>query len=183
MPVLPLVGSTSTVLPGWIFPARSASLIMLTPMRSFTLLQGLKLSSLAATVARAPLVTLFRRTSGVCPINSVTSLAIFIGYLQTMVARWPAILGLNLVQGAKEQLATTTTGQGRREAACAQSQRGHADVYRCASWVDRFRGTRLAYRGLSPTAPPPSPQHCLRRGTALRFLYARRGESSHRAAW
>ena len=42
MPVLPLVGSISTVLPGWIFPARSASLIMLTPMRSFTLLQRIE---------------------------------------------------------------------------------------------------------------------------------------------
>ena len=39
MPVLPLVGSMSTVLPGWIFPSRSASAIMLTPMRSFTLAQ------------------------------------------------------------------------------------------------------------------------------------------------
>src|ERR1017187_4122147 len=78
MPVLPLVGSINTVLPGWIFPARSASLIMLTPMRSFTLLHGFWLSSLATTVAFAPAVTLLRRTRGVFPISSVTSFAIFI---------------------------------------------------------------------------------------------------------
>jgi len=35
----------STVLPGWIFPARSASSIMLTPMRSFTLATRIELSS------------------------------------------------------------------------------------------------------------------------------------------
>ena len=84
MPVLPLVGSISTVLPGWILPARSASLIMLTPMRSFTLLQGFMLSSLATTVAPAPAVTLFRRTSGVWPMSSVTSLAIFMSYLHAV---------------------------------------------------------------------------------------------------
>src|SRR5258708_5200457 len=78
MPVLPLVGSMSTVLPGLIFPARSASLIMLTPMRSFTLPTGFWLSSLATTSATHPSVTLLRRTSGVWPISSVTSLAIFI---------------------------------------------------------------------------------------------------------
>src|SRR6516164_4540921 len=78
MPVFPLVGSIKTVLPAWMVPAFSASLIMLTPMRSLTLAQGLKLSSLASTVAFAPAVTLFSRTSGVWPISSVTSLAIFI---------------------------------------------------------------------------------------------------------
>src|ERR1700687_4304531 len=78
MPVLPLVGSINTVLPGWIFPARSASLIMLTPMRSFTLLHGFWLSSLATTLALAPAVTLLRRHRGVFPISSVTSFAIFI---------------------------------------------------------------------------------------------------------
>src|SRR6516164_7475471 len=78
MPVLPLVGSMSTVLPGWIFPERSASSIMLTPMRSFTLESGFWLSSLATTWAAQPLVTLFSRTIGVLPINCVTSFAIFI---------------------------------------------------------------------------------------------------------
>src|SRR3954470_14722886 len=70
MPVLPLVGSTSTVLPGVICPDFSASRIMLTPMRSFTLLHGFMLSILASTVALHPAVTLFRRTSGVLPITS-----------------------------------------------------------------------------------------------------------------
>jgi len=37
MPVFPLVGSISTVLPGCMRPAFSASSIMLTPMRFFTL--------------------------------------------------------------------------------------------------------------------------------------------------
>ena len=59
MPVLPLVGSISTVLPGVIFPSRSAASIMANPMRSFTLLAGLRLSSLATTVAVAPSVTRF----------------------------------------------------------------------------------------------------------------------------
>src|SRR5450755_89688 len=84
MPVLPLVGSISVVLPGWIFPAFSASLIMLTPIRSFTLAHGLKLSSLATIKAATPLVTRFRRTSGVLPISSVTSLAIFMNALHAV---------------------------------------------------------------------------------------------------
>jgi len=77
MPVFPLVGSIKTVLPGWIFPARSASTIMLTPMRSFTLASGLWLSNLATTSAAQPSVTRFSRSSGVLPINSVISFAIF----------------------------------------------------------------------------------------------------------
>ena len=40
MPVLPLVGSMSTVLPGVILPAFSAASIMAKPMRSFTLDSG-----------------------------------------------------------------------------------------------------------------------------------------------
>jgi hypothetical protein len=36
MPVLPLVGSTMVVTPGWINPAASASSIIATPMRSLT---------------------------------------------------------------------------------------------------------------------------------------------------
>jgi hypothetical protein len=47
-------------------------------MRSFTLAQGFWLSSFATTSAAHPSVTLLSRTSGVLPINSVTSLAIFI---------------------------------------------------------------------------------------------------------
>src|SRR5580693_8890327 len=50
---------------------------MLTPMRSFTLPTGFWLSSLATTSATQPPVTLLSLTSGVCPISSVTSFAIF----------------------------------------------------------------------------------------------------------
>ena len=64
MPVLPLVGSTITV-SGPIRPAACAASIMATPMRSLTLLAGLKNSSLAATSAGAPSVILLMRTSGV----------------------------------------------------------------------------------------------------------------------
>src|SRR5690242_10806091 len=67
-----------TVLPGWIFPAFSASVIRLTPIRSFTLEHGLKLSSFASTVALLPFTTLLSCTSGVRPISSVTSFATFI---------------------------------------------------------------------------------------------------------
>src|ERR1700722_13318311 len=63
-------------------PARSASAIMLTPMRSFTLPRGFWLSSFATTSATAPSVTRFNRTSGVRPINSVTSLAIFMDFFR-----------------------------------------------------------------------------------------------------
>jgi hypothetical protein len=77
MPVLPLVGSTIVVLPGLIAPFASASRIIDTPMRSFTLKPGVKDSSFATTVAPAPSVTRLRRTNGVLPINSVASLAIF----------------------------------------------------------------------------------------------------------
>ena len=72
MPVLPLVGSISTVLPGVILPRLSASSIMAKPMRSFTLDAGFWLSSLATTVAGNPAATRFNRTRGVRPINSVT---------------------------------------------------------------------------------------------------------------
>ncbi len=50
IPVLPLVGSISTV-SGPIFPACSSASIMATPMRSFTEASGLKNSSLASTRA------------------------------------------------------------------------------------------------------------------------------------
>src|SRR5580704_12626043 len=51
---------------------------MLTPKRSFTLPKGFWLSSFATTSAPHPSVTRLSRTSGVCPISSVTSFAIFI---------------------------------------------------------------------------------------------------------
>src|SRR5713226_8229139 len=53
---------------------------MLTPMRSLTLARGFWLSSFATTSATAPFVTRFSRTSGVRPISSVTSFAIFIDF-------------------------------------------------------------------------------------------------------
>ncbi len=76
MPVLPLVGSISTVLPGVILPAFSAASIMAKPMRSLTLDAGFWLSSLTTTVADNPAATRFNRTNGVRPINSVTFAAI-----------------------------------------------------------------------------------------------------------
>jgi hypothetical protein len=51
---------------------------MLTPIRSLTLLHGLKLSNFATNLAPAPSVTRFSCTSGVLPTNWVTSLAILI---------------------------------------------------------------------------------------------------------
>jgi len=72
MPVLPEVGSTSTV-SGLTRPARSMSSIMATPMRSFTLPAGLRNSSFARTLAFTPRICGKRRscTIGVSPIASV----------------------------------------------------------------------------------------------------------------
>src|ERR1700683_33525 len=78
---------------------------MLTPMRSFTLAHGFWLSSFATTSATHPAVTLLSRTSGVLPINSVTSLAIFmVSFLQIvwdgralspprLLSYWPIVDG------------------------------------------------------------------------------------------
>ncbi len=76
MPVLPLVGSTSTLLPGVMIPFSSSAAIIDTPMRSFTLAMGLKNSSLSRMSALTPasLAMRLRRTSGVSPIVSVMSL-------------------------------------------------------------------------------------------------------------
>src|SRR4029453_9172508 len=71
IPVLPLVGST-TVAPGLSTPRRSASSIMATAMRSFTLPPGLSDSSLPSTVAPPGRGMWFSRTSGVAPISSST---------------------------------------------------------------------------------------------------------------
>src|SRR5215469_12684119 len=118
MPVLPLVGSIKTVLPVVIFPAFSASLIMLTPIRSLTLAQGLKLSSFATTVAPTPFVTLFRRTSGVLPMRSVMSLAIFMSHLH-----WIKTVGsLGKFQGFREPQ-TTKAGDNNNSSG---NQRGNA---------------------------------------------------------
>src|SRR5262245_5612907 len=71
IPVLPLVGST-TVAPGLSTPRRSASSIMATAMRSFTLPPGLSDSSLPSTVAPPGRGRWFSRTRGVAPISSNT---------------------------------------------------------------------------------------------------------------
>ena len=72
MPVLPDVGSISTVLPGVIFPCASSASIIETPMRSLTDESGLKNSSLRRTSALtlAAFMRFVSRTSGVCPIVS-----------------------------------------------------------------------------------------------------------------
>ena len=73
MPVLPLVGSISTVLPGAMMPCFSIASIMLTPMRSLTEDSGLKNSSFSRMSALAPASLGMRcmRTSGVSPMVSV----------------------------------------------------------------------------------------------------------------
>ena len=72
MPVLPLVGST-TSMPGFSAPDCSASQIMDAPMRHLTLYAGLRPSILARTVAFKPFVTWFNLTRGVRPIDSELS--------------------------------------------------------------------------------------------------------------
>src|SRR5215471_3464891 len=67
MPVLPLVGSTSS-LPGPRVPRFSASQTMDAPIRHFTLWAGLRPSTLTRMVAFPPSITRFRRTSGVWPM-------------------------------------------------------------------------------------------------------------------
>ena len=71
MPVLPLVGSISTVSAS-MRPCASSASIIATPMRSLTEATGLKNSSLASTVALAPYSADRRgnRTSGVSPMVS-----------------------------------------------------------------------------------------------------------------
>src|SRR5438034_761404 len=70
MPVLPEVPSM-IVPPGSSLPARSASSIIFTAMRSLIELPGLKVSILASTVASTtPCVILLMRTIGVLPIAS-----------------------------------------------------------------------------------------------------------------
>ncbi len=72
IPVLPLVGSMITD-PSFSSPFFSASSIIATPIRSFTLERGLKDSILTTTSAGFPLFILFRRTSGVFPMVFVIS--------------------------------------------------------------------------------------------------------------
>ena len=68
MPVFPLVGSM-IVLFGVSRPSRSAASIIARAMRSLTDHNGLKLSSLATTVALAPLAMRCSFTSGVLPMH------------------------------------------------------------------------------------------------------------------
>ena len=77
MPVFPLVGSTIVVCSS-IRPACSAASIMLSPMRSFTLEQGLNDSSLATSSVSSPAPIFFNRTSGVFPTSLVMSSAILV---------------------------------------------------------------------------------------------------------
>jgi hypothetical protein len=72
IPVLPLVGST-TVIPGFNLPVRSASQIMAAPIRHLTLEAGLRLSSFASTRADNPFVMRWIWTKGVRPIDSELS--------------------------------------------------------------------------------------------------------------
>ena len=78
MPVLPDVGSTSVVLPGAMSPRSSASRIMLSPIRSLTLLQGSMDSSLTTISAlQSGPTTRRNRQRGVPPMSCVMSSAIF----------------------------------------------------------------------------------------------------------
>ncbi len=65
--MLPLVGSTSTV-SGPMRPCFSSASIMLTPMRSLTLAQGLKNSSFSTIRPGRPRPILLSRTRGVRPM-------------------------------------------------------------------------------------------------------------------
>src|SRR5215813_3948720 len=78
IPVLPLVGST-IVPPGLSAPVRSASSIIASAMRSFTLPPGLRDSTLATTAAPPGLGSLRRRTRGVPPMSSSTESWIVMG--------------------------------------------------------------------------------------------------------
>ncbi len=93
MPVLPDVGSISVVLPGVIFPAASITVIICSPMRSFTLAIGLKNSSLARRLALTPFsfAIFFSRTRGVLPIVSVIEV---IDAATSWRRRWGGAFGL-----------------------------------------------------------------------------------------
>ncbi len=73
MPVLPEVGSTSTVRPGLMRPSRSAASIIAAPIRSLTEESGLKNSHLPRMSAVTPCLAMSRdrRTSGVAPTVSM----------------------------------------------------------------------------------------------------------------
>ena len=79
MPVLPLVGSTTSVRPGLISPASSAASIIATPIRSFTDPPGLKYSSFAQTWPNSPFPIRSSSTIGVLPTTADASGPILIG--------------------------------------------------------------------------------------------------------
>src|SRR5213593_744180 len=87
MPVLPEVPSM-IVPPGFSWPARSASSIILTAIRSLIELPGLKVSSFASTSAfTTPLVIELIRTMGVSPMASRIVAAIFLTELVYVIWR------------------------------------------------------------------------------------------------
>src|SRR5262249_38158615 len=67
-----------TLRPGRIRPSRSAASIIAKPIRSLTLPAGFWLSSFATSSGLQPFDTRLSRTSGVLPMSSVASRAIFI---------------------------------------------------------------------------------------------------------
>src|SRR4051794_14376159 len=73
IPVLPLVGSTTTARPGLISPSSSAASIIATPIRSLTEPPGLKYSSLAQTCAPSPSAMRSSSTIGVPPTTADAS--------------------------------------------------------------------------------------------------------------
>src|SRR5262245_53608386 len=94
MPVLPEVPSMM-VPPGLSSPARSASSIILTAMRSLIELPGLNVSTFARTVPLTPLVMRLIRTIGVLPIAS----RIFArGFVTGKVYNEPRAFGVMLSQ-------------------------------------------------------------------------------------
>src|ERR1700754_620460 len=78
MPVLPLVGSTTTERPGRTSPSSSAASIIATPIRSFTEPPGLKYSSLAQSWPPPPAPSRSKSTIGVLPTTAEASAPILI---------------------------------------------------------------------------------------------------------
>src|SRR5689334_17209237 len=76
IPVLPDVGSTMTLRPGWMRPSASAAAIIDMPMRSLTLPPGFIDSSLPRIVAPDPAAIRLSRTRGVRPTTSMIESAI-----------------------------------------------------------------------------------------------------------
>src|SRR4051812_33975694 len=78
MPVLPLVGSTTTERPGLTSPSSSAASIIATPIRSLTEPPGLKYSSFAQISAPPSSPRRRSATSGVLPTTAEASAPILI---------------------------------------------------------------------------------------------------------